>query len=239
MLEECLKKVCLVATGKTLGDLREAALSASTEWVELRLDTLANPTTPAVKEGVKSLVRELRDAGKEVILTLRNVGEGGSFSSDPHEKVALLTDLASASPTLIDVELKSPAYLEVIKALRHSGVGVLASTHNLSNPLSRDDLIGLARQAFASGANMFKAVFPAGGLNDNIIALEACAIWRGKVVSFCLGKAGRISRLLAPFFGAPFTYAFPDGGEPVAEGQLSVSEVLKLWEALGVVRECG
>jgi len=234
VLEECLKKVCLVVTGRTLGTLREAALSAPTKWVELRLDTLTNLTAPTVKEGVKSLVKELRGAGKEAILTLRDVEEGGSFGGDPREKAALLTGLATASPTLIDVELKSPAYLEIVEALKHLGVGVLASTH-LSRPLSRDDLIKLVRQALASGANMFKAVFPAEGLNDNLIALEACAAWRGKVVS---GKVGRVSRLLAPFFGAPFTYAFPDGGEPVAEGQLSVSEVLKLWDALGVARDC-
>ncbi len=239
MLEECLKKVCLVATGKTVGALREAALSAPTKWVELRLDTLANPATPTVKEGVKSLVRELRVAGKEVILTLRDVSEGGHFSGDVREKVALLTELASASPTLVDVELKSPAYPEVVEALKRSGVGVLASTHHLSKPLSRDALTRLARYALASGASMFKAVFPAEGLNDNLIALEACAAWGGKVVSFCLGKVGRVSRLLAPFFGAPFTYAFPDGGTPVAEGQLSVGEILKLWDALGVVKGCG
>ena len=43
------------------------------------------------------------------------------------------------------------------------------------------------------------------------------------LVSISLGRAGTVSRILAPLFGSCLTYAYVDS--PVAPGQLNVSQL--------------
>jgi 3-dehydroquinate dehydratase/shikimate dehydrogenase len=57
---------------------------------------------------------------------------------------------------------------------------------------------------------------------------------RGGLIAFCSGRAGSFTRLLAPIFGSPFTYAAPaalpgvGALEPTAPGQLCVNDMLAL-----------
>jgi len=53
------------------------------------------------------------------------------------------------------------------------------------------------------------------------------------LVSFAMGKPGIWSRLLAPFYGARFTYASLDRGLETAPGQPSISELRRIYEMVG------
>jgi 3-dehydroquinate dehydratase/shikimate dehydrogenase len=62
----------------------------------------------------------------------------------------------------------------------------------------------------------------------------------GGLVAFASGPAGSFTRVLAPIFGSPLTYAAPialpglPDPEPTAAGQLAVNEILSLWPPGGV-----
>ena len=45
-------------------------------------------------------------------------------------------------------------------------------------------------------------------------------------IAFAMGSKGSISRIVSLLYGAPFTYAYLD--RPVAEGQLSVSQMQQI-----------
>ena len=44
-----------------------------------------------------------------------------------------------------------------------------------------------------------------------------------RLIAFCMGDIGKISRLLSLFLGSPFTYV--SLGKPIAPGQLKLNEV--------------
>ena len=45
----------------------------------------------------------------------------------------------------------------------------------------------------------------------------------GRVVAFGMGNLGKITRIVAPFLGAEFTYAAMDEGAQTAPGQIKYS----------------
>ena len=227
--------ICTVAAADSLEDLRDIVAAAETRFVELRLDRLREPLNRETVRRVAELVEEARSGGKKVIATLRDRGEGGGFTGPPAVKEEILLRLAEAGSDFIDVELSFPLRRSVVEGSRRLGVRVIMSIHMFDRVPEPGELRAAAREAFRLRANLLKAVFPARRLEDNVVALNLCDRWRGRVISFCLGRLGVASRVMAPLFGAPFTYAYPEGSKPVAPGQLSVGKVIRLWRLLGIV----
>jgi len=241
VLRGSVKNVCSVVATNDLRLMRDYALSVVTEWVELRIDYVLSSedalvSTQSVINGVKELVRELRSTGKEVIITLRSRSEGGRFYGGEELRKYLMIKLASSEPTLIDVEARSKVFRSVTSVLKELGIDFIASIHYLSRVPTEEELLKEAFKAFSNGAKLFKAVYPARELRDNLVALNLCSLMSGKSVIMCSGSLGRVSRVLAPLAGAPFTYVYV-GKEPVAPGQLSLNELLKAWESLGVISD--
>src|SRR5690606_3039195 len=74
---------------------------------------------------------------------------------------------------------------------------------------------------------------------DGLRMLRFLRTTRG-VVGFCMGAAGSFTRVLAPIFGSPFTYAAParmpgePEPEPTAPGQIPADELHALMPPGGV-----
>jgi len=47
-----------------------------------------------------------------------------------------------------------------------------------------------------------------------------------------MGEKGRITRVMAPFLGAEFTFASPESGGETAPGQLSVNQLNELFNVI-------
>jgi 3-dehydroquinate dehydratase-1 len=45
------------------------------------------------------------------------------------------------------------------------------------------------------------------------------------IIALGMGNLGKITRIAAPFLGAPFTYAYPTGRKRTAEGQFSIDKL--------------
>jgi 3-dehydroquinate dehydratase type I len=91
-------------------------------------------------------------------------------------------------------------------------------------------------QEIASGASVCKIIGTAKKIEDNIAVLNFVASHSSKVklVCFCMGEAGKVSRLLSPMFGAFFTYASLEQGSETAKGQISIGEMRAAYDILGV-----
>jgi 3-dehydroquinate dehydratase/shikimate dehydrogenase len=88
-----------------------------------------------------------------------------------------------------------------------------------------------------------KLVTHASSCEDGLRMLRHLRSARGGLVAFCSGPKGAFTRVLAPIFGSPFTYAAPAAmaelGElgATAPGQLRVNDLRGLWPPGGPTPE--
>jgi 3-dehydroquinate dehydratase type I len=85
------------------------------------------------------------------------------------------------------------------------------------------------------GADVIKIVSFARSWEDNLSVLSLIPLAkerRQKIVAFCMGEKGKISRIFSPFFGAAWTYASIDRARVSASGQMTVRELKDTWEKM-------
>ena len=59
------------------------------------------------------------------------------------------------------------------------------------------------------------------------------ALERGQdIIAFSMGPTGKYSRVIAPLLGGYLTFAVLEAGQESAPGQLTVQELLSIWEIL-------
>ena len=69
--------------------------------------------------------------------------------------------------------------------------------------------------------------------NLNVLGLIPYATERGqKIIAFCMGERGKMSRVMAPWMGAAWTYASLSTDRVSAPGQITVREMRRIWEGL-------
>lgn len=134
--------------------------------------------------------------------------------------------------TCVDIDINVPeVYRDKIADLSHSkGCKVVLSYHNYEKTPSKKKLYQIIEKMLSSGADISKIACMANIPEDCAIVLGLYAKFP-KLVAFCMGEIGKITRLSAPILGAPFTYASIKGKE-VAPGQMSYSEVESFLEKM-------
>ncbi len=135
--------------------------------------------------------------------------------------------------TCVDIDINVPEiYRDKIADLAHSmNRKVILSYHNYEKTPSHKDLIRLIDKLRTSGADIVKIACIANSAED---CSRVLGLYENhtKLVAFCMGEIGKITRLSALLLGAPFTYASIKGKE-VAPGQMSydvVESILKMME---------
>ena len=81
--------------------------------------------------------------------------------------------------------------------------------------LSVSEMEKVLEQEIASGASVCKIVTTAKKIEDNLAVLNFVSAMssKAKLVCFCMGEQGKVSRLLSPMFGAFFTFASLERGQ--------------------------
>jgi 3-dehydroquinate dehydratase type I len=85
------------------------------------------------------------------------------------------------------------------------------------------------------GADVVKIVPFARSWEDNLNILSLIPLAKEKkqkIVAFCMGEKGKISRIFSPFLGAAWTYASLSQSKVSAPGQLTVRELRMIWEKM-------
>jgi 3-dehydroquinate dehydratase-1/3-dehydroquinate dehydratase/shikimate dehydrogenase len=196
--------------------------------LEIRLDSLSRPEC---KIFMKNLTKPL-------LFTNRPTWEGGSFHGSEGERIALLLKAIKHDCALVDLELKTAPELraELLDVLlKHSQTGLIISWHDFSGTPSSDELGVILQQQIESGAHIGKIVTMANNYKDvlRVLNLQAIAAENNfPLISFCMGHSGMISRLASLKLGGYMTYAAPDSGDATAPGQLKVSALRSMLNAL-------
>jgi 3-dehydroquinate dehydratase/shikimate dehydrogenase len=204
--------VCLCLAADTLeADLRHvAAYRDMIDMVELRVDLLA-------ADEMRAAARLPHLVDCPAILTVRRTRDGGRFSGEEADRVALLERLAGAGFAWVDLEedLEAPALEEQI---RLCGVRVIRSLHDLAGVPEglAARVAGLARSA----SEIPKAAVTPQGPADLHRILEACAALEDtEKVVLGMGDVGFPTRVLAGKLGSAWCYVSP-GTDAVAPGQV-------------------
>jgi 3-dehydroquinate dehydratase type I len=192
---------------------------------ELRLDYLAQP----------DVGRLLRSPHGPLIVTNRLPAEGGRWRGEEKERQRLLAEAVSLGADYVDVEFNAdPHWRRDILAGR-GNTKIILSWHDFKGDSSPYRLADTMVALTELGADIIKLVVFAHNPADclALLALIPAAREKGQdIIAFSMGPAGKYSRVLSPLLGGYLTFAVLEAGQESAPGQLTVSELLSIWEIL-------
>jgi len=199
--------------------LIEKAEVAHADLIEVRFDYLEN------HRGLADLAAH----GK----TPKIATDKSSRSETEHRQ--MLLSAAKSGFEYVDVELSTSQLKDLIKKLKTLGAKPIVSFHKFNGSLGISELNSILEREISSGAEVCKIVTTAKQMEDNLTTLNfiSTASSKAKLVCFCMGELGKISRLLSPLFGGFFTFASLERGSETASGQMTVQEMKAAYKILG------
>lgn len=215
-------KTCVTVAEKTPNKIKQTLKIAlrKSDYVEVRFDFLKIEQIPEALEIIK------KDMNK-VVCTLRPKTEGGKFSGNENERIAIIKLIAEYSPFLLDVEFNTMKKNQALrKYLKSTKTKLLVSWHDFKKTPTTTELKKKLDQMSKISSNV-KIVSTAKSTEDSTRMLELYSKKRkNNLISFAMGDFGRISRILCLYLGSPYTYV--SLGKAIAPGQFSVDEVNKI-----------
>jgi 3-dehydroquinate dehydratase-1 len=217
--------ICVAVTG---GDTEQIVARVrglmSPDLVEIRLDHSVEPID----------LRRVRDAtATPLIATNRPEYQGGCSKETNEVRLGALYAACEAGFEYADVELAAPGSGDAVKRVQDLGSRCIVSHHDFEATPTPGELGRMHAEARSMGADVVKLVGTARCYGDNMAYLSYLSGNPGNV-SFGMGRHGVPSRVVSPLVGGAFTYASTGEGEESAPGQLTLSRMREIYEAMGV-----
>ena len=196
--------ICVSLPAFSYEDVREAL--GSVEFAEIRLDK--NGLT------VEDLKKLFSTSPVPLIATCR------PGTKPDEERLALLAAAVESGAAYVDVEsTSSPEYFETVRKLaREKGCKLIGTYHNLQETPMKLVLAQVIEELFDRGADIAKVVCRVRNIQECSRLLSLYET-KKNIMALGLGELGVLTRIAAPFLGAPFTYAALAPGKETAEGQ--------------------
>ena len=210
--------------------LIEKAEVAHADFIEVRIDCLED-----CLENHRGLA-DLAVHGKTPkIATNMPRSCQGHFSGTEAERQQILRDTVKSGFEYVDVELSTLQLGDLVKELKSLGAKPIVSFHKFDGSLGISELNSVLEREISSGAEVCKIVTTAKRIEDNLTTLNftSTASSKAKLVCFCMGELGKVSRLLSPLFGGFFTFASLEQGSETASGQMTIQEMKAAYALLG------
>lgn len=220
-------RICVPVVENTVNRARSKYLRAARKglWAELRLDYLEQP----------DLARLFRSHPGPVIATNRLPGEGGCWTGSEAERRRLLEEALGRGADYLDLELAADAAWRREIWERRGRAGIILSWHDFTGTPESSALEAILQEMLAADAEVVKLVTMAQEPGDSLRLLSLIPIARAagkEIIAFCMGPAGVWSRVVAPLLGAFLTFAPFTRDRASAPGQLTVTEVKRLFKML-------
>ncbi|MEA3253345.1 MAG: type I 3-dehydroquinate dehydratase [Chloroflexota bacterium] len=212
-------RICGVIVNKDLEKVRE--VEPLVELFEVRIDLIG--------EGWEGLAGQLK---KPWMACNRRADEGGKWSGSEKGRVNELLRAVEIGADIVDLELRTGNLAKVVSMVKGRSKCLL-SFHDLNGTGSPGELKGLIQRQLEAGADICKVVTTARSFEDNLTTLQLITEFPGKkVLSFAMGPLGLVSRVLCPLVGGYFSYASIEKGRESAPGQMTVGELMRVYEQL-------
>ena len=237
--------ICTTIQNKNLEQILEALEGC--EMAEIRLDR-CDLSLREIEECFTSdvpLVATCRIA--DLIASEPSLQDEGLTPQSKEIKAAQIAEkrlckAIEAGARYVDVEIEAPKQMSkrVRNVAHENGTVFIRSFHDFEGTDSLEALKAVVEKCCYHGADVVKIVTTAHGQDDvdRVLSLyewcrETAASESGKVASlaeggliaFCMGDAGRQSRMDCLKAGAPYTYAAVSEDEAAAPGQWTASEM--------------
>ncbi|MEE4241106.1 MAG: type I 3-dehydroquinate dehydratase [Desulfopila sp.] len=225
-------KICVSIGGKNLHETVTQAVRVGerADVIEIRLDYMDHPVVAPF----------LAEIDRPLLFTCRAAWEGGLFRGPEADRITLLLQAIEENAAYVDLELLAPAQSwqavnDAVAAVQKTSSRIICSWHNFIETPGREELYHILEKMRQSGAAIGKIVTMADNFCDvlRILGLqEEAARMNFPLIAFCMGEAGKISRLATTALGGHMTYCSADDGDATAPGQLSVETVRKIFANL-------
>ena len=234
--------ICTTIQNKTLEQIYEALEHC--EMAEIRLDRC---------HLTEKQIDELFSVDVPLVATCRvaEVAENEPALKDLPEQSRMIRAMQIAERRLVraieagaryvDIELEAQKQMSkrVRQAAHENGTIFIRSYHDFEGTDSLEALKAIVEKCVYHGADMVKVVTMASSQADadKVLALyDWCASYNdekiaaladGGLIAFCMGEAGKQSRLDCLKHGAPYTYAALTEEEAAAPGQWAADDMMK------------
>ncbi len=228
-------QICVALPAETISDLASMIKKAETahaDLIEVRLDHLK----PDALNAMDQLEEVVRKSHVPLVATNRHHAQGGHCTQNEEERIRTLLRAAEIGFQYVDIELTAPNLGHFVKAAKERGAKLIVSHHDFSSTPSTAEMEKTMKAQIESGAEVCKLITTATDVADNVrcMLLAHKMSKATKVVCFAMGRKGASSRVLSPLFGSYFTYASLEENLETASGQLSIADLRRLYERLGV-----
>lgn len=194
------------------------------DLIEIRLDYMKTL-------GDLRLIREA--TGIPLIATNRPSNRGGNVAGSEADRIARLLRACESGFDYVDLEIDIEGVEELAKKIKSLGAGVIISFHDFEATPKKERLEEILRDELSAGADICKIVGTSNTPGDNLayfnLLLDNADV---EIVSFGMGIAGVLSRVLSPLVGGTFTYASAETGSESAPGQLTISELREIYRMM-------
>ncbi len=220
--------LCVSMTGRSFSECLKFVSECHANLIEHRLDFMSK----------NEPLDEIYDATEiPILVTCRSVLNGGCFKGSEDERVALLLDGISAGAAYVDIEIETPRSLfhMVQESAETSWCKLIVSKHYHRFTPEFPELTKMYHQTSSKKADIVKIVTTPNSVDDCRRTMQLYTLRRRggqELIAFSMGELGRITRLCALFLGAPFMYVAMDDGQEAAPGQLTLTQMKLILEAL-------
>ena len=224
--------ICTTIQNKNLAQIAEALESC--EMAEIRLDR-CDLSMKDIEECFTSdvpLVATCRLA--DLIATDPSLQDESLTPQSKEIKAAQIAEkrlckAIEAGARYVDVEIEAPKQMSkrVRNVAHESGTVFIRSYHNFEGTDSLEALKAIVEKCFYHGADLVKVVTTAHSPEDVERVMSLYESADANLIAFCMGEAGRSSRLECLRYGAPYTYAALTEDEAAAPGQMATADMKK------------
>lgn len=210
-------RICAAITTADLEAVRQA--EPMVDLFEVRIDLIGDDWQKVVK-----------GLGKPWIACNRNAAEGGQWQGNEARRVEKLLQAVEMGAAVVDIELKTKNLSNIVRLIKRRAECLL-SYHDLEKTPDFDTMRQLIQQQIEAGADICKVVTTAQSFEDSLSVLKLITAFpEQRVVAFAMGAAGVTSRIFCPLVGGDFTYASLAEGKESAPGQVTVEQLLGIYE---------
>jgi len=163
----------------------------------------------------------------------RSINEGGLWEESEEGRIEELLKAMEFGASIVDIEIGTSKLAQALPLIK-GRASCLLSFHNFQGTPPLDELKEIVQRQIGAGADICKVVTTANSPDDNLTVLQLIAQFPGiRMVSVAMGNLGLTSRILCPLVGGDFTYASIDRDKESAPGQMTVGELVKIYQMVG------
>ncbi|MEN8223672.1 MAG: type I 3-dehydroquinate dehydratase [Acidobacteriota bacterium] len=160
----------------------------------------------------------------------------GRFTEEERIRKLILCMESGASFVDIELETEKNSFKRISELSKKYNCSLIISHHNFEKTPPLSELKDIYSYCSEKGADIIKisTLVKDPGDNAKLLSLYGNSENSGipPLIVIGMGEKGKITRVSAPFLGAPFTYASTGRGKETAEGQIGKSDLEKIYRLI-------